>query len=314
MRRILWTVLLLLLIPAWILAQGWPSGTLPIVGKDGQFLGVDHVGALFVTQPPMTFGASSWLVQVQHVQAVTHIASAGLALANQALAVRCVDTGGTTFQACGGGSDPASVVQSSAWTIQAAHQGGEWNVRHVTSVTHVAGRLILSNVAGVAVTVTGTALDVNCTGCSAASVVAVDHISSVTHVVLVASGHANVTRQHISGAFRAWRIANCGTTAAIAVKENRDRRDLYLQNLGGPAASGSAHYNIYLGYGTQGHVALTINNGWVLHAMGYLGAGTTPSTGPTTQLILYNYQGPLACISATATGGGPQLSILEVLR
>ena len=75
---------------------------------------------------------------VRHISSVTHIASAGLALANQALAVRCVDTGGTTFQACGGGADPGSVVQSSVWTIQATHQGGEWNVRHIGSVTHVA--------------------------------------------------------------------------------------------------------------------------------------------------------------------------------
>jgi len=55
-------------------------------------------------------------------------------------------------------------------------------VNHVTSVTHVSGRIILQNVVGTAVTLTGTALDVNCTGCSAATVVEVDHVSSVTHV------------------------------------------------------------------------------------------------------------------------------------
>lgn len=33
---------------------------------------------------------------------------------------------------------PLSVSQSGAWTIQAAHQGGQWNVAHVASVLHVA--------------------------------------------------------------------------------------------------------------------------------------------------------------------------------
>ena len=263
---------------------------------------------------------------VRHISSVTHIASAGLAIANQALAVRCVDTGGTTFQACGGGADPASVVQSSSWTIQAAHQvvvshvsavvhvasygtlhvqgrgtagdshggvltiqgitgmnavvvsqatasslqmtatqTGTWTVqpgntvntsawlvnaghissvthvagsvrlmsgtpnnqlaivthfgalavtcytaagatescggtggsgdavnvfhqstvRHVSSVTHVAGALSLVSRDGTYVTLTGTQLDVNCTGCSAASVVEVDHVSSVTHMALM---------------------------------------------------------------------------------------------------------------------------------
>ena len=320
---------------------------------------------------------------IQHVASVVHIAVSGLGTPTQAISVRCVNTGATAFADCGGAGGSADAVnvfhqstvrhisslthvvivdwqrwahvqvsQSGSWSLQATHQGGEWNVRHVSSVTHVSGNLAqiagvtipfgaglpvghISSVLHIQVSGAGTptsSLPVRCVntagtafadcGGAGGSSDAVNvfhqstirHVSSVTHVVLVATGHANVMRQHISSAFRAWRVANCGTTARTVASTNPDRRDLYLQNLGGPAASGSAHYNIYLGYGLQGHVALTINNGWVLHAMGYLGAGTTPSTGPTTQLILYNYQGPLACISATATGGGPQLSILEVLR
>ena len=65
-----------------------------------------------------------------------------------------------------------------------------------------------------------------------------------------------------------------------------------------------------LGLAYAGHVALTINNGWVLHSMGFIGAGTVVS-GETTRLRLDNYQGPLACIAATA---GVQLSIIEILR
>ena len=75
---------------------------------------------------------------IRHVSSVTHIASAGLAIANQALAVRCVDTGGTTFQACGGGSDPQSVVQSSTWTIQAAHLV---TIAHIAQSVHIGGTI-----------------------------------------------------------------------------------------------------------------------------------------------------------------------------
>ena len=75
---------------------------------------------------------------IRHISSVTHIASVGLALANQALAVRCVDTGGTTFQACGGGADPQSVVQSSTWTIQAAHLV---TIAHIAQSVHIGGTI-----------------------------------------------------------------------------------------------------------------------------------------------------------------------------
>ena len=42
-------------------------------------------------------------------------------------------------------------------------------IAHVSSVTHVVGSVMLRNQAGAVVTVTGTALDVNCTGCASAS-------------------------------------------------------------------------------------------------------------------------------------------------
>lgn len=58
----------------------------------------------------------------------------------------------------------------------------ELRVGHITSLTHIGGGVFLTNLVGTAVTVTGTALDVNCTGCSAASNVRVDHVSAVTHV------------------------------------------------------------------------------------------------------------------------------------
>ena len=53
---------------------------------------------------------------------------------------------------------------------------------HITSVTHISGAVMIRNTAGTAATFTGTSLDVNCTGCAAASVVNVAHVSAVTHV------------------------------------------------------------------------------------------------------------------------------------
>ena len=58
-------------------------------------------------------------------------------------------------------------------------------IRHISSATHVVGAVSLVSQLGAYVTLTGTALDVNCTGCAAASVVNVGHVSAVTHVALV---------------------------------------------------------------------------------------------------------------------------------
>ena len=183
------------------------------------------------------------------------------------------------------------VLASTAWAqlpVGRVIPTDNWAIGHITGVVHVAGTVQLSG---------------------GHSLVA-SHISSVTHVVLLASGHANVIRDHISSSLRTSRVANCGTTVATAVASNPNRRDLYLQNLGGPSVSG-VHNNLYLGYGVQGHVALTINNGWVLHSAAATGAGSTPGS-PLSQVIIYNYQGPISCISADA--GGINLSIMEILR
>ena len=110
--------------------------------------------------------SSASVVAVSHVSSVTHVAAAG----------------------------PLPVVQSpqgGVWPVT-AHQGGIWNVAHVTSVTHVIGTMRIANQAGTLVTVTGTALDVNCTGCAAASVVAVSHIASVSHVVITSGSGTGV--------------------------------------------------------------------------------------------------------------------------
>src|SRR3990167_511850 len=66
---------------------------------------------------------------------------------------------------------------------------------HITSVTHISGAVMIRNTAGTVASLTGTALDVNCTGCAAASVVAVSHISAAIHI----GGTINGAQFHVQG-------------------------------------------------------------------------------------------------------------------
>jgi hypothetical protein len=117
---------------------------------------------------------------------------------------------------------------------------------------------------------------------------------TIAHV----SAQVHVTAIHSSGALRAWRVVACGTTQATAVPTNTARRDLWLTNMGTS--------NIYIGYGTAGHLAVTTANGWPMHA-------ASASTGLAGPVQLLNYQGPIRCI--TDLGGlGQQLGILEILK
>jgi len=125
-----------------------------------------------------------------------------------------------------------AAAQSGAWNVT-AHQGGQWNIAHVNTVTHVVGNMVLRNVAGTAVTVTGTALDVNCTGCSSASTVNVGHISGAVHIAGISNvsstammachsrGAFSLTANGvIAGANSGQRIFICGILAISAVAEN----------------------------------------------------------------------------------------------
>ena len=290
------------------------------------------------THTAVTQAAQPWTVA--HIAAAVHVVVSGRpGVAAHQAGTWAVDVSGGTIAISGGTvslQGHVATTQAGTWTIAAA-QSGNWTIAHVTSVTHVLGNMTLRSVAGTAVTVTGTALDVNCTGCSAAAAVNVGHISAVVHVAGALQigdmtcptcrarvDHYNVlvVQPHISGAFRAWRVASCGTTATQMISTNPNRRDLYIQNLGGPTVSAGAHSNVYLGFGTTGHVALTINNGWVLHSMSRsITPATTSDTarvmtgaGDTSRLILYNYAGPVSCISATTGPLGATLTILEILR
>jgi hypothetical protein len=102
------------------------------------------------------------------------------------------------------GADTSKLIdwQNSSYQVNCVLGCGAGGTQaHITSVTHITGSLYLKSQAGAAVTVTGTALDVNCTGCAAASLVSANqsavwtiqaahqggqwntaHVGSVTHV------------------------------------------------------------------------------------------------------------------------------------
>ena len=269
-------LLLLVLTPVWVLSQGWPSGSLPIVTGDGRYLHADHAGALYVSQRPVSFGAAEWVVQVSHITTQVHVANMGIL---NALAVRCVNPGATAFADCGGAGGSADAVN-------VFHQS---TVRHVSSVTHVFGFVRIVNVAGANATLTGSSLDVNVTNTAAVSQSGewnVRHVSGAMHIAGV----------HGSGALRAWRVASCGTAASSVIATNTARREIWLTNMGTS--------NIYIGYGVTGHVALTTSNGWPMHA-------ASASTGLAYPMKFRNYYGPLSCIT---DNGSQQLGVMEILR
>lgn len=164
-------------------------------------------------------------------------------------------------------------VGCSASTFDSVNVFHQSTIRHVSSVTHVAGGVMIR--------------DSSCATCNAR----VDHYNIL------------VTQPHISGALRTWQVSQCGTTASLAVNTNENRRDLWLMNRG--------NGNIYIGYGTTGHVALTTGNGWPIHATA--SAITTVARHSTALSIVYlqNYQGPIACIADLA---GQAMQVMEILR
>ena len=84
-----------------------------------------------VSQAQAQFAQAVRIMDGAHVQlaAVSHIG---------ALRVQCFDAAGAA-ESCGnagiGGVTP--VYQSGSWTVQATHQAGEWNIRHLGALMHV---------------------------------------------------------------------------------------------------------------------------------------------------------------------------------
>jgi len=328
------------LVLAWAalaLSQGTPApGAFRI--QDAGFQGfarVTHYGALMVSIVGGDWGLETQDVNIRHINTVVHVTSAGLAPLNQALAVRCVNISATAFEACGGGGPGGSDA------VNVFHQS---TVAHVSSVTHVAGRVILTNVAGTPVTLTGGALDVNCTGCAAASVVAISHISAAVHLAGGVTDNANQALRvsgvtvftvqgaighissvtHVAGAVGqggAWTV-NVGHLSGqlhiAAIHASGALRAWRVESCGTAAktviATNTARRelwltnmgtsNIYIGYGAAGHVAVSTSNGWPMHA-------ASASTGLAYPVKLREYVGPIACVTDL---GSQQLGIMEVLR
>jgi hypothetical protein len=172
-----------------------------------------------------------------------------------------------------GGVVLARSRQSQEWPrtpeTRAVRQASDWSLAHIQSATHVRGSVQIGDNA--------------CPTCRAR----VDHYNALAQ------------QPHISGAIRIWTVSQCGGTAATAVVTDPNRRTLMVKNLGT-----TANVNIWIGFGTTGHVALTAANGWAL--------GQHEGTGAaSSQLVLDNYQGPLSCISTVA---GMSLGVTEILR
>ena len=170
-----------------ILAQLTPAPAQVTPGRP-QVVNVQHISAVTHVAGLIQAAQSGvWsFVNLQHITSVVHIAAAGAPWGfAMALATRCVNTAATAFEACGGaggGGDSVNVFHQST-------------IRHISSVTHVGGTISLVNQAGTYASFTGTTLDVTCTGCAAASVVAVSHISAAVHI----GGTIGGAQFHIQG-------------------------------------------------------------------------------------------------------------------
>lgn len=184
---------------------------------------------------------------VRHISSAVHVVGyAGAALHVQGL--------GTPGQSHGGVVSIQGVNNGNA--VAVGQSLAAWNIAHVTSVTHVRGGVFLTSQAGAAITVTGTALDVNCTGCSAASIVAVTHISGAVHVVnasgaalhiqglgvpggshggvLTIQGITGMNPLFVSQSTAAWNIAHMTSVAHIYGRVNLiDRAGNYVTVTGG---------------------------------------------------------------------------------
>lgn len=154
-----------------ILAAPWvrPSSAQPpfqyfrlLDGTHNQAARVDHTGALSVS-----IGGGS--LAISHITSVTHV-SGQVQIRGQSGNIAVVNAAGAL-------STTATVTVDT--------------ISHITSVTHV----VLTSGGGTRATFTGTSLDVNCTGCAAASVVAVSHISAAVHI----GGTIQGAQFHIQG-------------------------------------------------------------------------------------------------------------------
>ena len=171
---------------------------------------VDHTGAL-VTSATVSVSTDAVNVfhqsTIRHISSVTHVAiiqgaSGG---ASHLLVAPIYQAGTWTVQPGNTANTTAWLTrnvagQSGSWTIQAAHQGGQWNIAHITGAVHLAGNVTDQN---------NNALRV--TGVTVFTVMgAIDHLASVTHVALTGPSYGGRTNQVVKqgapGSDGAWPV------------------------------------------------------------------------------------------------------------
>lgn len=145
------------------------------------------VGGLLVNCVAGCSGAPAGPTVVAHVSSVTHVSAAG------AFPIQQGQAGSERW--------PVSAHQAGAWSVAAnqqntwsvfAHQASAWNVGHVSSATHIVGSVKLVAQDGTTVTLTGTSVNVNCTGgCGSAA-------EGQSYVANVFASTAGASKDHLS--------------------------------------------------------------------------------------------------------------------
>ena len=235
-----------------------PLQRVRLQGAHTQVADVDHTGALFVTAPTGLAVSQSGEWTLRHVTSVVHIAGAAGSLLNVAASqsgawtIQAAHQGGewtirhvtavlhvSIIQGGAGGASHllvAPVYQAGPWnvsaaqsgvlTVQAAHQGGQWNIAHVTSVVHVRGTMQLAasygqvafvtHIGALAVTCyTNAGVAETCGGGGSSDAVnvfhqsTVRHVSSVTHVAIVQGGAGGASHLLVAPVYQAgaWTVS-----------------------------------------------------------------------------------------------------------
>lgn len=334
--------------------QSPQQGAWPVTAHQGGVWNINHVssvthvavagGTLAVTQ------SGAWALNVQHISGAVHLAGSVVDNANTALRV----TGVTVFTVMGAidhlssvshvvlqgpsfGGRPqqevrqgapgsiaawpvvAHALQSGAWTIQAAHQAGVWTIAHVSSVTHVGGTVsIVSRTGTYAGVNASNQLEVNCTGCSAASVVAVSHISAAVHI----GGTIQGAQVHIQGLGTPGQshggvlsIQGIGGGNPLAVSQSGEWNVRHISSVTHVATGAAAPLHIVASTGSANmvcHTTVALHQTATAAVIGHSQAGQrlwicsvvlVASSAQNVSLIEADTTGNNACEGATTTRG-----------
>lgn len=160
-----------------VVLVGTSGGSVPIST-------IAHISSVTHVVLAGTSGGAIPITTIGHITSVTHISATGTPWGfNMALAIRCVNTGATAFESCGG------TVTSD--TVNVFHQS---TIRHVSSVTHVAaadGGLVIrdpinlgarARVDHTGALVTSATVTVTTDNVNVFHQSTIRHVSSVTHV------------------------------------------------------------------------------------------------------------------------------------